>query len=133
METCWEAFQNNWLSPNAQTNVTIKLADGTVKDCNLNNLHEQSIACPSGFIGKGDEEFCISINTNEVTNVEAGGKCYEDGSELFIPDSITQDEYIIDVLSTSSYSNPIYPGLYHIGLFQDQHTQKYYKSGGSRV
>ena len=116
-----------------QSNVTIKLTDGTVKDCNVNNLHEQSIACPNGFIGKGDEEFCLSIKTNEVTNEEAVSKCYEDGSDLFLPNDKAQDEYVIDVLAMSSYSNPVYPGLFHIGLYQDQHTQKYYKSGGSRV
>ena len=133
VESCWEAFKNNWLAPDLQENITLKLDDGTLKDCNVNNLHDQSISCPNGFIGKGDEAFCISINTDVVTNKEAVAKCYEDGSELLVPDNLEQDEYVNDVLATSRYSKPTFPGFYHVGLYQDQQQQKYYRSGGSRV
>ena len=133
VETCWEAFQNNWLTPDVQDHVTIKLPDGSFKDCHVKNLHDNVKDCPDGFIGKADDEFCIKVHTEPMTNFKSAIKCYEDGSDLFLPSDSDSDEYAIDVLKRSTYSQSVYPGYYHIGLYQHQEALEYYQSGGSRV
>ena len=120
VETCWEAFQNNWLTPDVQDHVTIKLPDGSFKDCHVKNLHDNVKDCPDGFIGKADDEFCIKVHTEPMTNFKSAIKCYEDGSDLFLPSDSDSDEYAIDVLKRSTYSQSVNPGYYHIGLYQHQ-------------
>ena len=68
-----------------------------------------------------------------MTNYESTIKCYEDGSDLFLPFDSDEDEYAIDVLKRYTYSQDVYPGYYHIGLYQHQEALEYYQSGGSRV
>ena len=131
METCWDAFESNWLIPDVQDQVTIKLPDGSSKDCHVKNLHDQVNDCPDGFIGKADEQLCLRIHMEPMTNPESAFKCHEDGSDLFLPMNSEEDEYATDVLN--KYSQPIYPGHFHIGLYQHQEAQEYYQSSGARV
>ena len=114
--------------------ITVKLNDDSTKECKLENLHDNAIDCPQGFIGKGDDEFCLSVKMNAVENEEAARQCYEDASDLLQVHSSDEDEYVVNLLASDQrYALPIHPGFYHTALYQRQAGRQYYHRNGARV
>ena len=100
----------------------------------MENLHDNVQDCPKGFVGKGDDEFCLSVKTEAVDNTEAARQCYEDASDLLQVDSSDEDDYVMKVLqSLEKYTQPVNPGFYHTALYQRQEGRQYYLRNGARV
>ena len=114
--------------------VTIRLKDGTTTECTFENLYERSKSCPKGWTGKADEESCYKIETEYLTNNAAAKICSHQGADLLQVETITEDNFIIDILQGSlEYSIPFHPGFYHLGMYQRQSGNQYYHRNGARV
>ena len=67
----------------------------------------------------------------ELTNREASRRCMEMGATLFVPRSQAQENTVLALLrATLELSMPVLPGLYHIGLYQNQKENMLYTSSG---
>ena len=120
--------------PNLGQSVEIKMTDDSVKNCTIENLHDQALSCPTGWYGNGSDEFCFSVKTKAVDNEEAARQCYGEGGDLIQIESSAEDEYIIAILtSRKDYSTPLHPGIYHMGLHQRKTGSQYYYRNGARV
>ena len=134
-DSCLDAFKHGLILPNPGESISINI-DGTLTECFAEDPYDETLKCPKGWIGKKSEEKCLKIHTKPEDNTNAARQCYREGSDLFQDEHKDWNEIFIDATHFSSnYStDPVYPGYYHLGLYQKQSGNHYlYHRNGARV
>ena len=132
--SCWDAMTHGGIRANPGEPLQLLMSDSKYKNCTLENLHDNTEVCPTGWLGKADDEFCLKVNTDQVTNDEASRQCLEEGSDLLQVRDATEDSYAQNVItSIKEYALPVWPGYYHMGVYQRRTGEQYYSRNGHRV
>ena len=69
--SCLEAMKVGGVFANKGQTITLKMTDGSYKDCSLEDIYETGSGCPKNWYGKVGDELCFKVHTDPVDNEEA--------------------------------------------------------------
>ena len=131
---CLHAYTQGIVGPASSEPVKVILADDSTKECTFENLFDMTESCPKGWTGSADDDSCLKVFPESVTNSEASMLCNQNGAELIQIESEADDDRVTAILEgAQEYSIPTHPGFYHIGTYQRQSGKQYYHGNGARV
>lgn len=68
--SCGDAFTRGKIVPEPGNPVSLSLSAAPA-NCSMENANQGTIACPTGYYGSANSEFCFKIHMNKATNEES--------------------------------------------------------------